>query len=192
MNRESWTDLLERTGALQRGHFLLSSGRHSSEYVQCARALELPADAGALGEELAARLAPARVDRVVSPPLGALIIGYEVARHLGCPFVFPERTSTGHLQLRRGFSVRPGERVAIVEDVITTGGTTREVIALVDGLAAAVVGIGAIVDRSEMRNLDGLAIESILTLSIPTYMPSDCPLCAAGEPLVAPGSRNEA
>ena len=192
MSSEFWMDLLRRTGALQSGHFQLSSGLHSAQYVQCARALEQPRDAAALGEELASRLAPARVDRVVSPPLGALLIGYEVARHLGCRFAFPERTATGRLRLRRGFAIRPGERIAVVEDVITTGGTTREVIALVGDLGGDVVGVGAIVDRSAEGTVAGLPIESIVTLSIPTYTPAACPLCEAGERLTSPGSRAEA
>jgi len=192
MSRESWMDLLERTGALQHGHFQLSSGLHSAQYVQCARALEKPRDAATLGEELASRLAPARVNRVISPPLGALLIGYEVARHLGCRFAFPERTSTGSLRLRRGFTIRQGERIAVVEDVITTGGTTREVIAVATGLGGDVVSVAAIVDRSAEGAVAGRPIESIVALSIPTYPPAACPLCEAGERLIAPGSRTEA
>jgi len=186
-----WLALLQRTGALQTGHFLLSSGLHSPQYVQCARALEDPANAAALGAALARRLAAADVDRVASPPLGALLIGYEVARSLKRPFLFPERPDGGAFSLRRGFTLRPGDRVAVIEDVVTTGRTTSELIALLRAGGADVVALGAIVDRSETGAIDGLAIVSLVTLSIPTYERATCPLCAAGALLVKPGSRTE-
>lgn len=190
-DHEQWARRLEATGAIQRGHFLLSSGLHSPQYVQCARALENPRDAVTLGEELVRRLESAKIDRVVSPPLGALLIGFEVARQLECPFIFPERTDDGSLRLRRGFSVRVGERVAVVEDVITTGRTTLEVVEMLRGLGADVVVLAAIVNRSGSLEVDGLPIESILSLSIPTYERETCPLCRAGIPLVKPGSRKQ-
>lgn len=184
-----WIRLLERTGALQSGHFLLSSGLHSPRYVQCARTLEDPADAAAMGEALAQRLPHSDIDRVVSPPLGALLIGYEVARSLRRPFVFPERTEAGGLSFRRGLRVQSGERIAVVEDVITTGRTTRELIELLRASGAEVVALAAIADRSDVGEIRGLPIVSLVALSIPRYPPDVCPMCAAGVPLVKPGSR---
>ena len=183
--------LLEGTGALQSGHFLLSSGLHSPRYVQCAKAVEHPGDAETLAEEIARRLGSAGVECVLSPPLGGLIIGYEVARQLGCRFVFPERAENGEFHLRRGFCVEQGVRAAVVEDVITTGRTTRELVEMLRGIDANVVAVGAIVDRSGVGEIDGLPIGSVLTLSIPTYEPEVCPLCQAGVPIVKPGSRRE-
>lgn len=184
-----WIELLKESGALQTGHFLLSSGLHSAQYVQCGRALENPANASALGAALARRLAGSNIDRVVSPPLGALLVGYEVARSLERPFLFPERTKDGGFSLRRGFAVRPGECLAVIEDVITTGRTTREVIELLRAYGSDVVALGAIVDRSEGDEIEGIPIVSLINLSIPTYEQGSCPLCAAGIPLVKPGSR---
>jgi orotate phosphoribosyltransferase len=188
---DRWIDALRRTGALLCGHFLLSSGLHSPQYVQCALALENPQDAAAFGAGLAERLEGADVDRVVSPPLGALLVGYEVARCLERRFFFPERDSQGAFALRRGFTVRPGERVAVVEDVITTGRTTGELIDLVRRLGADVVALAAIVDRSSDHRVGDLEIASLAELAIPTYPPANCPLCRTGAPLVKPGSRRE-
>ena len=188
-DRGKWVRLLDSTGALQSGHFVLSSGRHSPRYVQCARVLERPSVAEAIGAALAARL-PQGIDRIVSPPLGALLIGYEVARALGVRFMFPERGRTGTLDLRRSFTVEPGERVAIVEDVITTGRTTGELVDLLNRLDAEVVAVAAIVDRSSVPDVCGHAIESLLRMSIPTYEASECPQCALGTPITRPGSRS--
>jgi orotate phosphoribosyltransferase len=187
-DHERWRGLLESTGALQVGHFLLSSGRHSAQYVQCARVLEHPKVAAEVGAALAGRL-PQDIDCVASPPLGALLIGYEVARHHDVPFLFAERVDGGPLGLRRGFAVKPGERIAIVEDVITTGRTTGELVDLMERLGAAVVGLAAIVDRSTDHQVRGRPIESLLRLSIPTYALDECPLCEARTPITRPGSR---
>ena len=192
--REQWIAMLKETGAMQVGHFLLSSGRHSGEYVQCALALQTPANGERFGRALAEAVTTATeaggpIDCVISPPLGGVLIGYEVARHLGCSFLFPERGNDGRLQLRRGFSLAPETRVCVIEDVITTGRTTREVIELVRDAGACPVALGAIIDRSADHKIDGLALSSALRLDIPTYDPDDCPLCAAGEPIAKPGSR---
>lgn len=184
-----WSGLLESAGALQSGHFFLSSGRHSAQYVQCARVLERPNVAAEVGMTLAARL-PRDIDRVASPPLGAILIGYEVARYLDVPFLFAERAADGFLNLRRGFAVEPGERIALVEDVITTGRTTGELLDLMERLGATVVVVAAIVDRSTDHEVRGHTIESLLRLSIPTYAPHECPLCEAGMPITKPGSRS--
>jgi orotate phosphoribosyltransferase len=187
---DRWVRLLESVGAVQTGHFLLSSGRHSERYVQCARVLEDPRNASLLGAELARQMA-GEVDRVVSPPLGGILIGYEVARALGKPFQFPERVPDGLFQLRRGFSIRPGERIAIVEDVITTGRTTRELMALLRGHGAETAGVGAIVDRSVTHEVDGWPVCALVRLEIPTYAYGECPLCARGVPIAHPGSRKQ-
>jgi len=187
-NREQWISLLRSTGAIQDGHFLLSSGRHSERYIQCALALEYPGNAALLGRSIAdAMVMP--VDRVVSPPLGGLIIGHEVARHLNVPFAFPERDSEGTFNFRRGFELHPAERICLIEDVITTGTTTQELLEMVRQLGAQPVAIGAIVDRSETHQLDGLPICSLLRLEIPTFTPETCPQCQRGAPLNRPGSR---
>lgn len=185
-----WLELLEAVGAVQNGHFLLSSGRHSERYVQCAKVLEDPEHAAAVGSELALQMPP-DVDRVVSPPLGGILVGYEVARGLRRPFQFPERGADGLFQLRRGFSIHPGERIVVVEDVITTGRTTRELMALVRGYGAEPVCVAAIVDRSETHEVEGLPIHALVRLEIPTFAYGDCPLCARGAPLTHPGSRKQ-
>jgi orotate phosphoribosyltransferase len=187
---EPWLKLLEEVGAVQNGHFLLSSGRHSERYIQCAKALEDPENATAVGGELARRIG-AGADRVMSPPLGGILVGYEVARGLRRPFQFPERAADGLFQLRRGFSIHPGERIAVVEDVITTGRTTRELMALIKGHGAQPVCVAAIVDRSETHEVDGLPIHALIRLEIPTYAYDECPLCAAGIPISQPGSRKQ-
>jgi orotate phosphoribosyltransferase len=191
MNQDAnWLQLLESVGAVQNGHFLLSSGRHSERYVQCAKVLEDPRHASSIGAELARRMGGG-VDRVVSPPLGGILVGYEVARGMNRPFQFPERVPDGLFQLRRGFSIHPGERIAVVEDVITTGRTTRELMALIRGHGAETVSVGAIVDRSVTHEVDGLSIYALVRLEIPTYEYSECPLCAQGIAITQPGSRKQ-
>jgi orotate phosphoribosyltransferase len=179
--------LFREAGALLDGHFQLSSGLHSPRYMQCALVLENPARAERLGRELAARL-PA-CDTVVSPALGGVIIGHEVARAAGARFLFTERDAAGHAVLRRGFALLPGERVVVVEDVVTTGLSTREVIAVVQDGGASVQAVGAIVDRSGGAAGFGVPFAALMTMDIPTYQPGDCPLCRAGQPLTKPGSR---
>ncbi len=187
--RKEWHSLFVRRGALAEGHFLLSSGRHSPAYVQCARMLESPKDAERLGQALAEQAPTPVADRVIAPPMGAIIIGHEVARALGVRFLFPERTAGGGLALRRGFGLDPGDRVLVVEDVVTTGMTTGEIISLVRNAGAVPIGVMALVDRSEEHRVNGLDVRALLRLSIPTYAPERCPLCAEGIPLSKPGSR---
>lgn len=184
-----WFDVLQTAGAIQDGHFLLSSGRHSGRYVQCALALEHPETAALLGGAIAAAI-DSPVDRVMAPPLGGLLIGYEVARHLNVPFSFPERRTDGTFVLRRGFRLRAGERICVVEDVITTGKTTVELRDVLRGLGALPVAVGCIVDRSDTHRLDNLSICSLVQLEIPTFAPNDCPLCQRGLSLRQPGSRD--
>ncbi len=176
-------------GALLKGHFLLSSGLHSDRYLQCALLLAHPADAEGLGRALAAR-APSKPDLVVSPAMGGLIIGQEVARALGVRHYFAERAD-GAMTLRRGFALEPGESVLVVEDVVTTGKSTREVFAMVRAAGARVAGAGSIVDRSEGRADLGVPYAALWTVAVPTWTPDACPLCRAGVPAVKPGSRKE-
>jgi orotate phosphoribosyltransferase len=176
-------------GALLKGHFLLSSGLHSDKYLQCALLLSHPADAEALGRALAERC-PVKPDLVVSPAMGGLIIGQEVARALGVRHYFAERVD-GAMTLRRGFSLRPDEAVLVVEDVVTTGKSTKEVFAMVRAAGARVAGACSIVDRSEGRADLGAPYAALWTVSVPTWTQDACPLCQAGTPAVKPGSRKE-
>ena len=178
-------------GALLEGHFRLSSGLHSPRYLQCALYLSHPARAEAAGRQLGARLRACAARLVAAPALGGVVIGHEVARALDVPFFFAERQE-GVMTFRRGFSLEPGWRVLVVEDVITTGGSTREVITAVEALGGVVVGVGTIVNRSGRDNpLAPLPFTALLDLEVPTYAPESCPLCSAGLPLAKPGSRPE-
>ena len=179
---------LEDCGALRRGHFLLSSGLHSPAYVQCALLLESPERAAAAGEAIAGELAALEPDSVLAPALGGVIIGYEVARALGVPFRFAERAGE-HLALRRGFELVRGERVVIIEDVVTTGKSTLETAALAESAGAKVVGIGSIIDRSGGKHGFAVAYAALLPLDLPTYAAAECPLCRDGSEAVKPGSR---
>jgi orotate phosphoribosyltransferase len=189
VEQNQWIDVLQTAGAIQDGHFLLSSGRHSGRYVQCALALEHPKTAALLGSAIAAAI-DVPVDRVMAPPLGGLLIGYEVARHLNVPFSFPERGSDGTFVLRRGFRLQPGERICVIEDVITTGKTTVELLDVLRNLGALPVAVGCIVDRSNTHQLADLPIHSLLQLTIPTFSAEMCPLCQDGVSLRQPGSRH--
>jgi orotate phosphoribosyltransferase len=186
------TALLEESGALRHGHFQLSSGLHSPAYVQCALLLELPARARRVGEALAAALSDLAPDSILSPALGGVVIGHEVAAALGVPFRFTERKGEA-MELRRGFDLRPGERVAVVEDVVTTGRSTRETAALAEARGAVVVGVGAIIDRTGKRGGGAAPFEvpfrALLALDLPFYPADGCPLCAAGGAPEKPGSR---
>lgn len=178
--------LLEETGALLTGHFRLSSGLHSPNYVQCARLLEHPRNAKAIGADLAARISGAQ--KIVAPALGGVIIGYTVADALGVPFVFTERKD-GAMTLRRGFTIGEGERVVIVEDVVTTGKSTRETVDVVTQQGGRVIGFASILNRSGKPNPFDAPYEALLALNLDTFSEADCPLCAKGIPLDAPGSR---
>ncbi len=184
-------DLLQRfrdAGALLEGHFQLSSGLHSPGYLQCALLLQHPPQAEALGAELAERVRPLSPGVVLSPALGGVVIGHEVARALGVRAVFAERRG-GRLTLRRGFALAPAERVLVVEDVVTTGGSTRETMAVARESGADVVGAAALVDRSGSRAAFDVPFEALAAVSWPAHEPAACPLCARGTPVVKPGSR---
>lgn len=181
-------DLYEATGALLRGHFLLTSGLHSDTYLQSALVLQHPSHAQALGSALAAHFSRDGVEVVAAPALGGILAAHEVARALGARSIFSEREE-GEMRLRRGFSIRPGERCLVVEDVITTGGSTREVIRVVEEAGGRLVGIGALIDRSGGAAVFQVKRAALATLTVPTWKPEDCPLCKAGTPAVKPGSR---
>jgi orotate phosphoribosyltransferase len=190
---ESVLELFRSTGAYLEGHFRLTSGLHSAEYLQCALVLQHPSAAERLGRLLAQELrtlAPGKIDLVASPALGGLIIGHEVARALGTRFLFTERdAATGKMTLRRGFTVAPGETAVVVEDVITTGGSTADVIDVLHAAGAKVLAAGSIVDRSGGRADVGVLRVALATLQIAAHHIEECPLCARGIPVAKPGSR---
>jgi orotate phosphoribosyltransferase len=175
------------TGAYLKGHFRLTSGLHSEEYLQSALVLQHPAIAEQFGRELASSFENAAV--VVSPAIGGLIIGHEVARALGARFIFTERDAAGKMTLRRGFTVHPGETAVVIEDVVTTGGTTREVIELLQAAGVRVVGAGSIIDRSGGKVDLGVPRVALATLNVVAHPPEDCPLCKQGIAVEKPGSR---
>jgi orotate phosphoribosyltransferase len=186
--RAELLDLFRRSGALLDGHFRLSSGLHSTGYLQCALVLSNPADAESLGRALAARVRERRPTVVLSPALGGVVIGHEVARALGVRAIFAERQD-GALMLRRGFMIAEADRVLVVEDVLTTGGSTRETMQVAAASGGQVVGVASIVDRSAGAARFDVPYESLLAMDLPTYEPDRCPLCAQGLPVVKPGSR---
>jgi len=175
-------------GALLEGHFRLTSGLHSPGYLQCALVLQHPREAEACGAEIAAKVKDLRPQVVLSPALGGIVIGQEVGRALGVRAIFAERQD-GKLSLRRGFALEPRERVLVVEDVVTTGGSTRETIEVARAAGATVVGAASIIDRSGGQQSLDVPFQALATVSLATYQPESCPLCAAGQAVVKPGSR---
>jgi orotate phosphoribosyltransferase len=183
--------ILERfraVGALLEGHFRLTSGLHSPGYLQCALVLQHPAEAAACGEAIAEQVRGLGASVVLSPALGGIVIGQEVGRALGIRAIFAERQD-GALTLRRGFRLAPGERVLVVEDVVTTGGSTRETIDVARAADAQVVGAAAIIDRSGGQLRIDVPFHALAVVALPTYEADDCPMCARGEAVVKPGSR---
>lgn len=190
---DSILELFRSTGAYQKGHFRLTSGLHSGEYLQCALVLQYPRHSQELGARLAleiSRLADG-IAVVASPAIGGLIIGHEVARALGARFIFCERES-GKMTLRRGFTVTPGETAVVVEDVVTTGGSTREVVGAIRERGARPLAAASVIDRSGGKADVSVPRVALATLDVVAYPPEHCPLCAAGIPLTKPGSRNAA
>jgi orotate phosphoribosyltransferase len=182
-------DLLRASGALAEGHFELSSGRHSPAYVQCALLLEEPERARRIGRALARLVASLRPRSVVAPALGGVVIGHEVAAALGVPFRFTERSREGRMEMRRGFRLEAGERVVVVEDVVTTGRSTREAAEVVRAAGGEVVAVGSIVNRAGDDNPFDVPYFALLDLELPTWTAQECPLCAEGGTAVKPGSR---
>ncbi len=198
LNRAELLKMFEMAGAIRHGHFELSSGLHSGMYVQCALVLQYPRFAEKLGQALAALFSDAKIEAVVSPAIGGLIIGQEVARALpegksslggGVPAMFVERDGSGMMTLRRGFSLAADQHVLVVEDVWTTGGSTQEAIQVVEEVGARVVAAGALIDRSGGEIELDVESQSLIQLPIASYEPEDCPLCRGGSAAVKPGSR---
>jgi orotate phosphoribosyltransferase len=198
LKREEILKMFEAAGAIRHGHFELSSGLHSGTYVQCALVLQYPRFAENLGQALATLFSDVRIDAVVSPAIGGLIIGQEVARALpepknrfggGVPALFAERDASGMMTLRRGFDIRPDQHVLVVEDVWTTGGSTEETIRVVEEAGGRVVAAGALIDRSGGAIEFEVEAQSLIQLPVASYEPEDCPLCRSGSPAVKPGSR---
>ena len=188
MNAKQILEQFRQTDALLEGHFILSSGLHSTQYLQCALALQYPPDAAKFGRAIAEHFTAEKIETVASPAIGGLIIGYEVAKALNIRFVWTEREN-GAMTLRRGFSVRERERILVVEDVITTGGSTRECIAALKTRGATVVGAASIIDRSNGAADVGVPRVSLVSLEVPSYKPENCPLCERSDKAVKPGSR---
>ncbi len=181
--------LLKDANVLLEGHFLLTSGRHSNKYLQCSKIFQDPR----LSEDFCSRLAgifkDSNIDAVIGPAIGAIIISYETGRQLGVKNIFAERDADGNMCLRRGFEIKKGERFLVVEDVITTGGSVREVIDVVKDAGGVVAGIGSIVDRTGGKINFGLPYKSVISLEVASYTQNECPLCKSGIPIEKPGSR---
>lgn len=188
MNETKILDHFRSTDALLEGHFILSSGLHSPKYLQCALALQYPIDAAKFGRAIAAEFKNQQFDTVASPAIGGLIIGYAVAQALNLRFIWTERQE-GVMTVRRGFSVKHNERILVVEDVITTGGSTRECIKALENSGGKVTAAASIIDRSNGTADVGVPRISLVSMEVPSYKPEDCPMCAKGEIAVKPGSR---
>ena len=188
MTENEILNIFREHSALLEGHFILSSGLHSDRYIQCALVLQHPRVAEKLCSELAAKLRHLNASTVAAPALGGVIVAHEVARALGVRAIFTER-QVGAMTLRRGFHLEPGEPTLIVEDVITTGLSTRETMRCVEQAGGKVVGVGSLIDRSGGAADLGLPKAALATLSVQNYKPEECPLCKAGSPAVKPGSR---
>ena len=189
MNQEEVLQHFREADALLEGHFILSSGLHSSTYLQCALALQYPPDAAKFARAIAEKLDGENFDTVASPAIGGLIIGCETARALNLRFIWTERQE-GVMTLRRGFTIKPNEKILVVEDVITTGGSTRECIAALEVHGAKVTGAASIIDRSGGAADVGVPRIALASLEVPSYKPESCPMCAKGEIAVKPGSRH--
>lgn len=188
MTEQEILEIFRKHGALLEGHFILSSGLHSDRYIQCALVLQHPPVAEALGSALAAKLKYLNASMVAAPALGGVLVAHEVARALGARALFTERQD-GTMILRRGFSVEANEPALVVEDVVTTGLSTRETMRCVEGAGAKILGVGALIDRSGGAVNLGVPKAALVTLSVQNYEPATCPLCRAGVPAVKPGSR---
>ncbi|MHB1315400.1 MAG: orotate phosphoribosyltransferase [Christensenellales bacterium] len=189
MEDQKVIDIFKETGVMLEGHFLLTSGMHSNRYFQCARLFEYPVYSELLCSELEKKFSGDQVELVIGPALGGVIMAYEVSRALGVKNIFAEREN-GVMTIRRGFFVPKGTRTLVVEDVVTTGGSVKEVIGLLDEMEAQVVGVGCMMDRSAGRVQFGCKFESLVRMDIEAYHAEGCPICKTGLPLVKPGSRS--
>ncbi len=188
MEKEQVMKIFRSSGGLLEGHFLLSSGLHSPQYFQCAKVLQYPHYAELLCGEIAEHFADEDVDVIIAPAIGGIVVAQEVGRQLCRRSIWAEREQD-KMSLRRGFELQPGERVLVVEDVVTTGGSVREVMALASDAGCEIVGVGAIVDRSGGKTTFDVDLFAVVRLEVVTYPPENCPLCKRGLPLVKPGSR---
>ncbi|KJS48908.1 orotate phosphoribosyltransferase [Desulfosporosinus sp. BICA1-9] len=188
LSADQYLDIFRKSSALLEGHFLLTSGKHSAQYMQCAQVLQYPERAAILAEGLASVFRDLEIQTVIGPATGGILVSHEVAKALGVRSLFTEREN-GIMRLRRGFTLSPGERVLVVEDVITTGGSVREVLSVVREFEAIPVGVGVLVDRTGGTVDFGLPQSSIIQLEIQAYEAQECPLCAQGIPAIKPGSR---
>lgn len=181
-------NIFKESEALLEGHFRLTSGRHSRQYMQCAKVLQYPHHAARLGEALAESFRDQKIDLVIGPAMGGILVAHEVGKALGTKAIFTEREN-GEMKLRRGFELQPGQKVLVVEDVITTGGSVREVIEVVKAYGAEPVGVGVLVNRSGGKADFGVPLATLLEIEIESFDPESCPLCAEGIPAIKPGSR---
>jgi len=183
-------DIFTRSGALMEGHFKLTSGRHSNRYMQCAQVLQYPQYTEQLAAHIAEKYADDKIDMVIGPAMGGIIVAYEVARQLKVPGIFCEREN-GQMALRRGFTIAPGSRLLVVEDVVTTGGSVNEVIEIVRAAGGEVAGVAVLVDRSAGKVDFGVRKGSGLSRDIESWLPDECPLCRDGQgEAIKPGSRS--
>lgn len=188
LTKEEIVEIFKKTNVLQEGHFKLTSGRHSGQYLQCAQVLQYPQYTTQLCSDIAEYFKNESIDVVVGPAMGGIVIAFEVARQMGVKSIFTERVD-GKMTLRRGFAVKPGEKVLVVEDVVTTGGSVQEVIDLVRENEAEVIGVGLMVDRSNGKVQFGVPQCALLSMEVQSYEPEECPFCKQGLPIVKPGSR---
>ncbi len=188
LTKEEVLQIFTEAKALLNGHFRLTSGRHSNQYMQCAQVLKFPKAAEKLCSDLAEKFQGEKIDLVVGPAMGGIIVSYEVARALGVPSIFCEREQ-GEMKLRRGFTFEPGTNILVVEDVVTTGGSVKEVINVIRELGGNIVGVGVLVDRSNGKTDFGVPLQAELSMDIQSWEADDCPLCKEGIPVVKPGSR---
>ncbi len=188
LTEERVLEVLKEAGVLLEGHFLLTSGRHSNKYLQCAKIFKNAKYSEELCGALAEKFANDGIDVVVGPAMGAVIMAYEVSRHLNVPNIFTERED-GVMTLRRNFEIEEGQKVLVVEDVITTGGSVKEVIEIVKEKGGIVAGVGCVVDRTGGKMDFGTKFESVISMEVQSYEPDECPICKTGAPLVKPGSR---
>lgn len=191
LEKDKAIEIFTQSGALLEGHFRLTSGRHSNQYMQCAQVLQYPHYTEQLCRHLADKFENEKAEVVIGPAMGGIIVSYEVARQLKVPGIFCERQD-GEMMLRRGFEIKPGQKVLVVEDVVTTGGSVDEVIKIVQDAGGVVAGVGVLVDRSNGKVDFGVRKEAVLTMDIKSWEAQDCPLCTEGKiPVIKPGSRSK-
>lgn len=187
MTRDEIIKVFEDTGVILRGHFRLTSGRHSDTFLQCSQVMQYPKHAARICEELARLFEGSQVDLVAGPAMGGIVLAYEVARSLGARTIFAEKEN-GKMAFRRGFAIRPGESVLLVEDAVSTGGSVNEVAEAVAQAGGRITGVGALVDRSGEKVTFGVPFKPLITMDIRSYSPAECPMCRDGVPLTLPKS----